>query len=74
MNLVVTNSLAVVLFFLQGMAAIMPAMVIVGLAKSIPTLYAGLALFSFGMLFRFHPGPLTRRVNYGDCWAPAKRI
>lgn len=35
-------------FISQGMAAIMPAMVIVGLAKNIPTLYAGLALFSFG--------------------------
>ena len=35
---------------LQGMAAIMPAMIIVGLAKTIPTLYTGLALFSFGKL------------------------
>ena len=34
----------------QGMAAIMPAMIIVGLAKTIPTLYTGLALFSFGKL------------------------
>ncbi|KAJ7385543.1 Major facilitator super domain-containing protein 10 [Desmophyllum pertusum] len=33
---------------LKGMASIMPAMVIVGLAKTIPTLYMGLALFSFG--------------------------
>jgi len=33
---------------LKGMAAIMPAMVIVGLAKTIPTLYMGLTLFSFG--------------------------
>lgn len=33
---------------LKGMAAIMPAMVIVGLAKTIPILYTGLALFSFG--------------------------
>ena len=32
----------------QGMAAIMPAMVIVGLAKTIHTLYMGLTLFSFG--------------------------
>ena len=30
------------------MAAIMPAMVIIGLAKTIPILYAGLTLFSFG--------------------------
>lgn len=33
---------------LKGMAAIMPAMVIIGLAKTIPILYAGLTLFSFG--------------------------
>ena len=32
----------------QGMAAIMPAMVIVGLAKTIHTLYMGLTLFCFG--------------------------
>ena len=32
------------------MAAIMPAMVIIGLAKTIPILYAGLTLFSFGKL------------------------
>ena len=37
----------------QGMAAIMPAMVIVGLAKTIPTLYMGLTLFSFGKSY-FH--------------------
>lgn len=33
---------------LKGMAAIMPAMVIVGLAKTITTLYMGLTLFAFG--------------------------
>ena len=32
----------------QGMAGIMPEMVIVGLAKTIHTLYMGLTLFSFG--------------------------
>ena len=32
----------------QGMAATMLAIVIVGLAKTIPTLYMGLTLFSFG--------------------------
>ena len=32
------------------MAAIMPAMVIIGLAKTKPILYAGLTLFSFGKL------------------------
>ena len=30
----------------------MPAMVIIGLAKTIPILYAGLTLFSFGKLTR----------------------
>lgn len=39
-------------FLFQGMAAIMPAMVIIGLAKTIPILYAGLALFSFGKMTR----------------------
>ena len=36
---------------MQGMAAIMPAIVIVGLAKTITTLYVGLTLFAFGMFF-----------------------
>ena len=43
----------------------MPAMVIVGLAKSIPTLYTGLALFSFG---RFSRLPLESR------FVPASRL
>lgn len=50
---VYANSLVICLLISQGMAAIMPAMVIVGLAKTIPILYTGLTLFAFGMILGF---------------------